>query len=138
MGIWSIDWPRNVGANKLHRPTEKRGQRVLTEEARAYRDLVALKVREYPAQPLPEGDLAIFVISYPPTAGEHDDDNHMKLVRDGVALGYQFNDKRIKLSLTLRRREVRGGRLELILVALDSVVVEVPGRYKIYPGVMEV
>lgn len=118
MGAWMLRWPTGVSTNKLYRPTERHGQKVLTDEAIAYREEIIATVRNYPRHLLPEGPLCFIVLSNPPDRGAHDDDNHAKFCRDSVALAYGFDDKRIRLTLSWRLEEIPHGRLVLMLLPL--------------------
>jgi crossover junction endodeoxyribonuclease RusA len=69
-------------------------------------------------QPLPDGDLQMTVVWYPPDKRKRDDDNvlaSLKPYRDGIFRAYDADDSRVKRTIIERGWIVKNGAIEITI-----------------------
>ena len=94
--IWLPLLPPTV--NHLYRPGPRRGQRVLSDEARAFRAYVVSEVAlqaRHEGWSVPDGDLWITIRLTFGSRARMDIDNRVKAALDAVALALGFDDCRV-------------------------------------------
>lgn len=112
-----LPWPPSV--NRLWRSVQ--GRAILSREGRAYRQQVALVVREQEKSVAPlVGRLAVEIDLYPPDRRRRDIDNLSKALLDGLThAGVWLDDSLIDV-LTLRRcQPVAVGRVEVRIEEIE-------------------
>jgi Holliday junction resolvase RusA-like endonuclease len=94
--IWLPLLPPSI--NHLYRPGPRRGQRVLSDEARAFRAYVVSEVAlqaRHEGWSVPDGDLWITIRLTFGSRARMDIDNRVKAALDAVALALAFDDCRV-------------------------------------------
>lgn len=101
---WTIPWSPGISVNHIYTSRGSRGQRRMTDEASAWKDVAIAQVRgSLPSAPIPMAiisgcPLETAIVIFPPDKRKRDIDNLVKLPQDAVCAALGIDDRRITRS----------------------------------------